>query len=260
MTPKAPEPELVSEQFAEMMELVKDSKSVELKLTIPAESHRAAITALGIDPLDGQIRLVTFFDTPDLTLNQAGVVVRARRIQGKGADSVVKLRPVVPNDLPAELRVLPTFGIEVDAMPGGFVCSASFKGVTDPDQAKLVTFGQGPVRKVFNKQQRAFYKAHAPEGLGLDDLSLLGPIFVVKVPFTPQELAHKLVAELWLYPDGSRILELSTKSTPAGLFEVLSNVRHFLIERGIDRHGEQQTKTRRALDFFAKDLKAARAE
>jgi hypothetical protein len=260
MTPKAAEPELVSEQFAEMMELVKDSKSVELKLTIPARSHRAAITALGIDPLDGQIRLVTFFDTPDLTLNQAGVAVRARRIQGKGADSVVKLRPVVPKDLPAKLRVLPTFGIEVDAMPGGFVCSASFKGVTDPDKAKLVTFGQGPVRKVFNKDQRAFYKVHAPEGLELDDLSVLGPIFVIKVPFTPQELAHKLVAELWLYPDGSRILELSTKSAPRDLFEVLTNVRHFLIERGIDRHGEQQTKTKRALDFFAKDLKTAKAK
>ena len=106
MASKAPQPGLDSEQFAEMLELIKGAKSVELKLTIPAESHRATITALGIDPLDGQIRLVTFFDTPDLALNQAGVVVRARRIQGKGADSVVKLRPVVPNDLPAELRVL----------------------------------------------------------------------------------------------------------------------------------------------------------
>ena len=77
-------------------------------------------------------RLVTFFDTPDLTLNQAGVVVRARRIQSKGADSVVKLRPVVPDDLPDELRCLDTFGIEVDAMPGGLRVLGSFKGVADP--------------------------------------------------------------------------------------------------------------------------------
>jgi hypothetical protein len=258
MTPQAPEPGFDSEQFAEMMELVKGSKSVELKLTVPAESHRATVMALGIDPLDGQIRLVTFFDTPDLTLNKAGVVVRCRRIQGKGADSVVKLRPIVPDDLPAKLRRLETFGIEVDAMPGGFVCSASFKGAADPDATKLASSGHAPVRKVFNKDQRAFYKAHAPEGLELDDLSVLGPIFVVKVPFTPKELAHKLVAELWLYPDGSRILELSTKCAPLDLFEVLSNVRHFLIERGVDRHGEQQTKTKHALDFFAKGLKTTK--
>jgi hypothetical protein len=230
-----------------------------LKLTIPTESNRAAIEALGLDPLDGQIRLVTFFDTPDLALNRAGVVVRSRRIQGKGADSVVKLRPVVPADLPDELRRLETFGIEVDAMPGGFVCSASYKGVADAEKAKLVSFKQAPVHKAFNKEQRAFYKVHAPEGLELDDLTVLGPIFVVKVPFTPKELAHKLVAELWLYPDGSRIFELSTKGTPADLLEVYSNVRSFLIERGIDRHGEQQTKTKRALEYFVANLKAPAA-
>ena len=260
MTPEKPAPGgLDTEQFAELMELVKGSKSVELKLTIPQESTRAAIEALGLDPLDGQIRLVTFFDTPDLTLNKAGVVARCRRIQGKGADSVVKLRPVVPDDLPADLRALETFGVEVDAMPGGFVCSASFKGVADADRTKLVSLGKAPVRKVFNKEQRAFYKAHAPEGLELDDLSVLGPIFVVKVRFVPPELAHKMVAELWLYPDGSRIFELSTKGTPADLLEVYSNVRSFLIERGIDRHGEQQTKTKRALEYFAKGLKTAKA-
>ena len=260
MTPKTGEPGLDSEQFAEMMELVKGSKSVELKLTIPPESMRAALLALGLDPLDGQIRLVTFFDTPDLALNKAGVVVRCRRIQGKGADSVVKLRPVVPDDLPAKLRALETFGIEVDAMPGGFVCSASFKGVADAATTKLVSFGHAPIRKAFNKDQRAFYKAHAPEGLELDDLSVLGPIFVVKVPFTPVELAHKLVIELWLYPDGSRILELSTKCAPHDLFDVLTNVRRYLVERGIDRHGEQQTKTKHALEFFVKGLEATAAE
>ena len=260
MTRKSAEPELVSEQFTEMMDLVKGSKSVELKLTIPQESTRAAIVALGLDPLDGQIRLVTFFDTPDLTLNKAGVVARCRRIQGKGADSVVKLRPVVPDDLPAKLRALDTFGIEVDALPSGFVCSASFKGVANPAKTKRVSFGQDAIRKVFNKDQRAFYKAHAPEGLELDDLSVLGPIFVVKVRFVPPELAHKLVAELWLYPDGGRIFELSTKCAPPDLFEVLTNMRHYLVERGIDRRGEQQTKTKRALEFFAKGLKAAKAE
>jgi hypothetical protein len=254
MTPTATPGGFDTDQFAELMGLVKGSKSVELKLTIPEEGTRAAVDALGLDPLDGEIRLVTFFDTPELTLNKAGVVARCRRIQGKGADSVVKLRPVVPDDLPDDLRRLDTFGIEVDAMPGGFVCSASFKGVADAEKTKLVSFGQAPVRKVFNKEQRAFYKTYAPEGLELDDLSVLGPIFVVKVRFVPPELAHKMVAELWLYPDGSRIFELSTKSTPADLIDVYTNVRKYLVERGIDRHGEQQTKTKRALEYFATRL------
>ena len=62
------------------------------------------MAALGLDPLEAQIRQVFFFDTPELALDKHGVVVRARRIQGKGDDSAVKLRPVVPAELPDDLR------------------------------------------------------------------------------------------------------------------------------------------------------------
>ena len=60
-----------------------------------------------------------FFDTPNRDLNQQGVVVRARRVQGRGDDTVVKLRPVVPDELSDRLRQSPGVVVEVDAMPGG---------------------------------------------------------------------------------------------------------------------------------------------
>ena len=91
---------LTEDQVAEVFGLIKDADSVELKLTVPDEARRATVQSLEMDPLDAQIRQVFFFDTPDLALNKAGVVVRGRRVQGKGDDSVVKLRPVVPTDLP----------------------------------------------------------------------------------------------------------------------------------------------------------------
>jgi hypothetical protein len=81
-----------------------------LKVTIPESDHRSAVAALGMDPLDAQIRQVYFFDTPDLTLYEHGLVVRARRAQRKGDGSVVKLRPVVPEELPASLRASASFG------------------------------------------------------------------------------------------------------------------------------------------------------
>ena len=40
-----------------------------------------------------------FFDTPDLRLNKRGVVMRARRVQGRGDVTVVKLPPIVPGEL-----------------------------------------------------------------------------------------------------------------------------------------------------------------
>jgi hypothetical protein len=246
-------------QIAELLGLIQGADSVELKLTVPESHQQSTIAALGVDPLRAQIRQVFFFDTPELTLSSHGVVVRARRIQGKGDDSVVKLRPVVPHELPAALRSSASFGVEVDAMPGGFVCSASMKGAPAKTDVRTAVLGGAPLRRLFSKEQRAFFATHAPDGVSLDDLAVLGPIFVLKVRLTPKELGRRLVGEAWLYPDGSRILELSTKCVPSEAFQVAAEARAFLAGHGIDLSGDQETKTRKALDVFARPLRAAAA-
>ena len=211
--------ESMADRARELHRLVKGSDSIELKLTVPETAYRSGAAALGVDPLDAQIRQVFFFDTPDLDLNKAGVVARARRVQGRGDDSVVKLRPVVPADLPASLRKLPEFVVEVDALPGGYVCSASLKGVPRVSVRDTVS-GKGPLRKVFSKSQRSFFTEHAPAGLNMDDLDVLGPIFVLKLKLAPKAFSRRLVAEMWMYPDGTRIVELSTKCVPGEGFDV----------------------------------------
>jgi hypothetical protein len=69
------EARLSASNASQVIALLKDVDSAELKLTV---------------------RRVFFFDTPDLSLNRHGLVVRAQRIQRRGEDSVVKLRPVEP--------------------------------------------------------------------------------------------------------------------------------------------------------------------
>ena len=251
--PSVATPKLSDEAVVEMLSLMKGAGSVELKLTIPESAQRSTFMALGMDPLGAQVRVVSFYDTPDLQLESAGVVVRSRRVAGKGDDSVVKLRPVVPSELPRKVRESPWCMIEVDAMPGGFVCSASMKGV--PSTPVLdVAAGTAPLRKLYSKEQRAFFAEHAPAGIGFEDLVLLGPIFVLKLKASPQGFARKMVVELWLYPDGTRILELSTKCAPDEAFQVAAEGRAFLTERGIEVGGAQTTKTRKALEFFSKQL------
>jgi hypothetical protein len=240
-----------------MMDLIKGADSVELKLTIHESARADAARALGVDPLDSQMRQVFFFDTPDLALNAAGVVVRARRRQNEEGDTVVKLRPVVPNDLPEDLRAMETFNVEVDAMPGGYVCSASFKGSADNTAIREAATGDRPIRKLFSKEQRAFYEAHAPDGIELDSLSVLGPIPIIKVKVTPEGFGRKLVGELWMYPDGSQIVELSTKARPDEAFQVSAEAKAFLLSKGVDLSGEQQTKTKTALEFFSDAKKKA---
>jgi hypothetical protein len=242
-------PNLNDDQLRELVSLLSDADTVELKLTVPDEDRRSTAVALGIDPLEARLRQVFFFDTPELDLNRNGLVARARRTQGRPDDTVVKLRPVVPGELAPEVRDREEFGVEVDAMPGGFVCSASFKGETK--KVKEGVAGERPLSKLFSKAQRQFFASHSPAGIELDDLAILGPVHVLKLKQYLEDLGRKLAVELWLYPDGSRILELSTKCEPGEAFQVAAEARAALSERGINLLGEQETKTRAALDYFA---------
>ena len=117
-------------------------------------------------------------------------MVRARRVPGSRATTPSSSSGrSSPTTSPAELRRSPNFGVEVDAMPGGYVCSGSMKATARhrPTSARAGP-GQRPIRKLFTKEQRAFFDDHAPEGIELDDLALLGPIFVLKLKFAPRGL------------------------------------------------------------------------
>ena len=249
---------LNNKQVETLYGLMKHSDSVELKLTVADSAIRSTADALGMDPLEAEIRQVVFFDTPALTLSKAGVVVRARRIQGGEGDTVIKLRPIDPETLSPEVRQSASVKVEVDTMPKGFVCSASMKGKTTADDVRAVILQKMKIRDLFTKDQRAFYKAHAPEGLKLSKLSVLGPINLMKLEFEPDGLKRAFVAELWLYPDGSRILELSTKASAGDAFAVAAETRAFLKKKGLDLTAEQQPKTNRALQHFTGLLKKVR--
>jgi hypothetical protein len=242
------------EDLQKLVALIKDVDSIELKLTVPEPAQLTTVRALGLDALQAQIRQVFFFDTPDLALDKQGLVVRARRSQKKGDDSVVKLRPVVPSELPKDLRRSPNFGVELDASPEGYVCSGSLKGVPTDGDVRKAALGERAVRKLFSKEQQELYAEHAPEGVGLADLTMLGPLFVLKLKNSPEGFDGRLVTEMWLYPDGSRILELSTKCEPSEAFDAAAAMRAYLASRGVDLGSEQQTKTRTALRFFSKQL------
>jgi hypothetical protein len=244
-------PRLSDEELAQFLALTREADSVELKLTVPEEDRYSTAAALDIDPLEAQLRQVFFFDTPSLDLDGAGVVARARRSQGRPDDSVVKLRPVEPADLPDELRELKDFGVEVDAMPGGFVCSGSLKAKIGENEVRPAVKGEQLLHKLFTKSQRAFFAEHAPDGIEIDDLVVLGPVTVAKLKWEPEGYERRLVVELWNYPDGSHIIELSTKCAPTEAVQVAAETRAYLMERGVNLSGEQQTKTRTALEYFS---------
>lgn len=243
--------EIIDEQD-ELLGLTKGADSIELKISVPDDDHSSVILALGLDPIEAEIRQVYFFDTPDLALDASGLVVRARRIQGGTADTVIKLRPVVPDELPKDIRHSESMKVEVDLMPGQFVASASMKGKEDPSDVQKAVMGKLALKELFSKEQKEFFKMNAPDGMKLEDLVPLGPILTLKLKFPEKELGRELVAECWFYPDNSRILELSTKCMPKETFQVAVETKNLLAKKGVDFEAEQKTKTKTALQYFSK--------
>ena len=110
------------DELVRLFDLVKESDSIELKVTVPERAYRSTTTALGVDPLEAQIRQVFFFDTsPSWPLDPGG----RRRTGAAGAvarDDIGDQAPARgPTELPAAVRRSPNFVVEVDAMPGGYV-------------------------------------------------------------------------------------------------------------------------------------------
>jgi hypothetical protein len=51
------------------------------------------------------------------------------------------------------------------------------------------------IADLFSNEQREFYDEHAPAGLAIETLAVLGPIPILKVKMKPQGFGHKLVVE-----------------------------------------------------------------
>jgi len=144
---------LTSQQANHVMAMLRDVDSVEIKMTVPMEQQQATVLGLRLDPVEAEPRHIFFFDTPDLALHKAGIAVRARRSRGGSGDTVVKLRPVVPADLPDDVRRSGSFKMEIDVAPGGFVCSGSMKGKATGDEVREVATGQRRLSKILTKER-----------------------------------------------------------------------------------------------------------
>ena len=77
----------------------------------------------------------------------------------------MKLRPVVPSQLDEGLRQSPNMEVEVDAMPGGFVCSAALKRSLGTTEVRAAAKGERRLGKLFSKEQRASSPSMRPMGV-----------------------------------------------------------------------------------------------
>jgi hypothetical protein len=242
--------QLADPEITRMLALVREVGRAELKVIVSEISHDAVCAALGADPAGARPRRVYYLDNQDLVLRRHGLLIRVRSGAGRPADSVVKLRPLVPGAVPAAVRRSGDFTAEVDLTPGGFVCSGSLKsslGVRDVD--RIVTRGR-KLESLFSPRQHDLLTTHAPE-ISFDKLCVFGPVDVRRIRLQPEVLGHSMELQQWNYPDGTTLLELSTRSTAEQLLPVTTRTARFLERHEIRRSEPRPTKADTTLDFFA---------
>jgi hypothetical protein len=240
-------------ELSEVFRQLVGVNSVELKMTVPSE-QRVALRSLRLDPLRGRLREVCFVDTPDLRLFRQGLVVRARRTKDMADDTVVKLRPALPGDLPPALRESRDLKLEMDVTRDGYVISASLKGRPRSGAVREVMLGQRPPERVFTKLQRAFLADRLADPIAWDELVVLGSIVVVVLKWVPDGLQQRLTVEQWHFPGQVPLVELSTKARPDDVIGIYGEVSDFLGRHGLRAAGEQEPKTRRALEFLSRGV------
>ena len=155
---------------------IKGANKVEIKITVTPNDEERTYEALDIKNSDAGRREIYFFDNPKLTLNKAGVVLRARAIEDDDHDSVVKIRPVDPEKIDAKWQDTAGFKVEADSVGNKVVMSASLKAQQKKSEIEKVVNNKHVISDLFSKKQKEFLAEFYEGPVNLDDLTILGPV------------------------------------------------------------------------------------
>lgn len=232
-----------------MFTLCREIGYVELKFTVADASAEAIreLIAVGAE----RVRNVYYLDTPDLALRRHGVLARVRGGQQPN-DSVVKLRPIDPDGVPVDLRRCEDFTVEVDVTPDSFICSGALKRRLSRDAVERAVEDRSRLRSLFSEQQIALLDSRLSGRVAIDDLDALGPVEVHRTRPRDGEPGRGLELQEWMYPDGSRLLEVSTRCTAEDLLQTAVRAKAFLDQNGIAQSGPCPTKADTTLDYFTR--------
>jgi hypothetical protein len=229
--------------------------SVEIKVTIRPDQELQGIRSLELNEDSAEVRVIYFYDTVDLDLFNAGVVLRGRLVKGDDDDSTVKIRPVDVHKVPQHWLETAGFKLEADSTGNRVVCSASLTVRQKRDEIGEVAKSKRPIRKLFSTDQERFLGEYNPRPIDFSALRVLGPIRVLRWKTRHGGFAHELTAEEWRLTDGEDLLEVSIKVEPGQAATARKAFESHLRELRLDPAGAQETKTRTALEYFARKLK-----
>ena len=231
-------------------------KAVEIKVTVRSDEELRALRAFKVDEDTAEVRIIYFYDTPKLTLFDGGVVLRSRLVKGDEDDTTVKIRPVIPSRVAPSWSRVSGFKIEADRTGRRVVKSASLTEQRRRSEIDAVAEGKRPVGELFSERQRGLIVDVSKCHVDFNELKPLGPIRVLCWETAHKGFPYKMTIEEWRLPDGEDLVEVSIKVKPDRESEAKKMFDQHLKELGIDPNGAQETKTRTALEYFAKALRS----
>jgi hypothetical protein len=233
--------------------------AVEIKLTIRSDQELLAERAMAVEEDEADVRLVYFFDTPGLDLFKAGVVLRARLVKRDADDSTVKFRPIEAASVPDAWQRMNGFKLEADWVGDHVVCSASLTALQDRDEIDEVAEGKRAIGKLFSKDQERFLSEFYKGPVGFGELRVMGPVRVLRWKPEHETFRRARILEEWRLPNGEDLVEVSIKAHPDEALRAREEFDVHLRDLGLDPGGTQDTKTRTALEYFARILKESDA-
>jgi hypothetical protein len=232
--------------------------AVEIKVTIRPDQELRAERALAVDEDTAEVRIIYFYDTPELELCNAGVALRARLVKGDSDDSTVKFRPVDTGQVSEQWRRVEGFKLEADCVGDRIVCSASLTNSQQRGEIEDVAKGRRAIEKLFSKEQERFLCEFCNCIIDFGALRVLGPIRVLRWKLKQKGFPYEWTVEEWRLPDGDDLVEVSIKTPPEDAVKARKAFDEHLRNLGLDPQGAQETKTRTALNYFAKAWREAK--
>jgi hypothetical protein len=227
-------------------------EAVEIKVTIRPDQELRSTRVMELNEDTADVRVIYFYDTPKLELFNVGVALRARLVKGDDDDSTVKFRPVDAASISKEWRRQDGFKLEADCVGERIVCSSSLTVMQKRNEIDEVARGERPIEKLFSKEQERFLSEFYTKAVDFEKLCVMGPIRVLRWKLKHEGFPHELTVEEWRLPDGEDLVEASIKVSPDEATQARKAFDKHLKSLGLDPKGAQETKTRTALEFFAK--------
>lgn len=177
---------------------------------------------------------VYYYDTRDLKLFSAGLVIRSRSFPGAGGEVMVKAKPLEESDLDASWFDVPGLSCEIDAVPLKAQSSCSIRLPMPASSIDKVVTGHKPLDHILKPDQEFF----ANDFGGYDRVSArvrpLGPIESWRWR-VPNSAGWRVMAEYWTLPSGASYIELSIKGLSMDHDKLEAALAKIISDTSVDR-------------------------